>query len=178
MRFCSGCGSKSSHILIMANPEKRDTGPETTPQQEGTFAAAPSLLPAIAAGQADIHTSAAGALAEKQRKLGELARRRESKEISPYDLDLNVLWRLNGGDDEHVEPTPLTRSMLMHSTGEHAVVLSPENRKIVRRLTFIDCYGRTISVDLRNDVPEDETLILFPEDLGDTEGKPSLRVID
>ncbi|MDD4287385.1 MAG: hypothetical protein PHO20_00725 [Candidatus Peribacteraceae bacterium] len=109
-----------------------------------------------------------------------LAKRREAKEkkLSPHGFDLNRLWLLNGGDDKDAEPTPLTRSMLMHSTGEQAVVLTAEECGIFGRLSFIDCHGRRHDLDLRAAVPEGKMLILFPEDMGDTEGKPSLRVFN
>ncbi|MDD5743071.1 MAG: hypothetical protein PHX87_06660 [Candidatus Peribacteraceae bacterium] len=160
----------------MADFTRRDTGHEAIPPREGSVEDQPVILPIrpqIPATRTSVHTVLSPQYID--RKL-ELQRRRDACELSLSAFDPARLWWLNGGDDEAAEPKALTRSMLMHSKGEQAVVLTFEERNIVRRLTCIDCHGRRICLALE-DILENELLIIFPEELGDTEGKPSLRVI-
>lgn len=162
----------------MTDPSNENDGPKMSLSENGDSDDRPDILPF----RKDDDTTRASMFSvlslQSPDRAAVLAQRRkegkDSKEtISPHDFDLNRLWWLNGGDDEDAEPTPLTRSQLAHSTGEQAVVLTSAECGILGRLSFIDCYGRRHDLDLRAAVSEGATFILFPEDLGETEGKPS-----
>ena len=98
----------------------------------------------------------------KERMLRELARRRETKEISPYDFDLNFLFQLNQAD------APLTRRDLRHETGLQAVVLTRDYMEALSCLDFIHSSGERMLIEPKS-LPEGSVLVLFPEDLGDEE---------
>ena len=162
----------------MTDSSKENTRPEESPPENMGHEQQPDILPF----RKDDDATRASVLSvlsfQSPDRITELTRRRETNELSPYAFDPLRLWRLNGGDDQDAEPIPLTRSALVHSTGVQAVELTPEECGILGRLSFIDCHGRRHDLDLRAAVSGGRTLILFPEDLGDTEGKPSLRVFD
>ncbi len=95
-----------------------------------------------------------------QRKRGELAQRREAKEISPHDFDLNFIFRLNEID------APLTRKDLVHETGNQAVVISREDLETLGCVDFIHSSGERMVIE-PSSLREGDVLILYPEELGD-----------
>jgi len=158
----------------MADSSKENDGLEMSlSENEGTDDR-PNILPL----RSDVDGTRASVISvlslQSPDRATELKKRREKKELSPHDFDLNRLWWLNGGDDRDAEETPLTRAEL----GNQAVVLTEKECGMLGRLSFIDCHGRRHDLDLRAVVQERKTIILFPEDLGNEEGKPSLRVVD
>ncbi|MBI3336656.1 hypothetical protein HYZ98_03780 [Candidatus Peregrinibacteria bacterium] len=89
----------------------------------------------------------------------ELLRRRESKEVGPYDFDLNCLVYLNEEDE------PLIRKDVADKTGPKAVVVTKQEMLELGGFDYIDNKGRRISVDPES-MPEGEVLVLYPEQLG------------
>ncbi|PIR54359.1 hypothetical protein COU75_01275 [Candidatus Peregrinibacteria bacterium CG10_big_fil_rev_8_21_14_0_10_42_8] len=111
----------------------------------------------------------------RQRKEAELLRRREAKEVSPHDFDLNFIFRLNEID------VPLTRKDLVHETGNQAVVITREKLEEISELSsnygdgrdlgyvdFIHVSGERRLIE-SEDIREGDVLILYPEELGDEE---------
>lgn len=107
----------------------------------------------------------------KEKKLQELSNRRESGALSPHDFDLNFIFQLNQAN------APLTRRDLAHETGNQAVVLTRADFEALGCLDFIHSSGERMLIEPES-LGEDDVLILYPEDLGDEEGKPSLRITD
>jgi|GEM_PF-6517660 len=103
------------------------------------------------AGQAE-----AALMTEEQK----LARRRESKELSKHPADLNIISSIND------QGALLTRRHLV-STDDlpRAVVLTYDDLCVLGHVNYLDRNDepQSIEVDM---VPEDATIILFPEDLG------------
>lgn len=101
-----------------------------------------------------------------QREKNELARRREAKEISQFDFDLNFIFSLNETG------FPLKRKDLEHKTGIQAVVINREELETLGCLDFITASGERMLIEPES-LREGDVLILYPEDLGDEEGKPA-----
>jgi len=110
-----------------------------------------------------------------------LKKLRESGEISPHAFDLNKLLEYAG------RGILLRRSHLAHSTGKQAVELILDQLYALQDalaehgmegtpIMFIDRLGRktVITEDFFSGAG---ILILLPEDLGEEEGKPALRVV-
>ncbi len=104
-------------------------------------------------------------LSPRQKKLQELAKRRETKELSPYDFDLNFLWQLKEAGE------PLRRKDLDHQTGIQAVVLNREDFDTLVRLDFVHRTGERMQIEPES-LDGDDVLILYPEDLGNAELQP------
>lgn len=113
--------------------------------------------------------------------LQRLKQLRESKEISPHDFDLNELLQ----HAKHGEP--LRRRDLAHSTGEQALVLSSAELDVLwdelcdcgmeaAPIEYIDRSGKRVAVT--EELFSGNVFVLLPEDLGDEEGKPALRVVE
>jgi hypothetical protein len=102
----------------------------------------------------------------RERKLKELSAKRESGEISPYDLDLDFLFRVSKSN------SPLTRQDLIHPTGNQAVVLYREDLETLGRLRFIHVSGETMTIRPES-LKEEDVLILYPHELGDAPPKPA-----
>lgn len=105
-----------------------------------------------------------GGESPKEKKLRGLSDRREANEISPYDFDLNFVFQLNQID------APLTRRDLNHETGVQAVVLTREDLEALGCLDFIHSSGERMLIEPES-LREGDVLILYPEDLGNTEGE-------
>lgn len=94
-------------------------------------------------------------LSPKERKLQKLRERRESGTLDPYDLDLNFLFQLQQAGD------PLTRNDLKNQ----AVVLTREDFDQLGSMEILLANGESIVIDSES-LPEDDVLIMYPEDLG------------
>jgi hypothetical protein len=105
------------------------------------------------------------ALSQREMEMRKIAKLRESREISPHDMDLNFLWQLNQSD------RPLTRQHLAHETGNQAVILTKEDFDALGCIDFIHSSGERMIID-SDCLPEGNIFVLYPEDLGDEEGKP------
>lgn len=110
----------------------------------------------------------------KERMLRELARRRETGEISPHDFDPNIILWLNQ------ENEPLRYSdIITHYVDEAglpaAVVLTYESMREIGVLDYIRRTGEREKTDFE-DCSEDDVFILFPEELGESEGEPRLEI--
>lgn len=100
----------------------------------------------------------------KERKLRELERRREAKEIGPHDFDLNFIFQLNSIN------APLHYSDLRHERGWQAVVLTRDDMETLGCLDFIHRSGERMLIEPES-LSEGDVLILYPEDLGNVEGQ-------
>ena len=98
----------------------------------------------------------------RQRKEAELSRRREVKEISPHNFDLNFIFRLNEID------APLTRKDVVHETGNQPVVIDREELEALGCIDFIHASGERMVVEAES-LRDGDVLILYPEELGDEE---------
>ncbi len=94
-------------------------------------------------------------LSPKERKLQKLRERRESGTLDPYDLDLNFLFQLQQAGD------PLTRNDLKNQ----AVVLTREDFDQLGSMEILLANGESMVIDSES-LPEDDVLIMYPEDLG------------
>lgn len=104
-----------------------------------------------------VRDAVSDALSPEHERRMELSRRRESKELSPFDFDLNFIFQLNEAGQ------PLARRDLTHQTGTQAVVLTREDLETLGGFTYVDRSGALIDVESES-VPHE--LILFPEDVG------------
>jgi hypothetical protein len=96
----------------------------------------------------------------KAKKLAELSAKRESKEISPYDFDLNFIFQLNEAG------FPLTRRDMLHETGNQALVLTRNDFETLGCLDFIHVSGERMVIEPESLDPND-VFILYPDELGD-----------
>lgn len=94
--------------------------------------------------------------------LRELSRRREAKELSSHDFDLNFIFQLNQIG------APLTRRDLDHTTGIQAVVVTRDDLEALGGLDFIHYSGERRLIDPES-LQKGSVLVLYPEDLGDME---------
>ena len=101
-------------------------------------------------------------LGRKEQKLKELAAKREAKELSPYDFDLNFIFRLNESG------LPLTRKDMLHETGNQALVLTREDFEILGCLDFIHASGERMLIEPESLDPND-VFVLYPHEVGDEE---------
>ncbi len=101
-------------------------------------------------------------LARKEQKLGVLSAKRESKELSPYDFDLNYIYQLNEAG------LPLTRKDMLHETGNQALVLTREDFEVLGCLDFIHASGERMVIEAESLDPKD-VFILYPHEVGDQE---------
>lgn len=106
----------------------------------------------------------------KEKMLRELARRREAKEISPYDFDLLFLSQCNKLACLGKIPIPLKRRDLDHKTGIQAVVLTRDDMEVLGFLDFIHSSGERMLIEPES-LSEGDVLILYPEDLDNVEGQ-------
>jgi|GEM_PF-6187701 len=151
----------------MADSDPKNAGSERFIPHEGGHGESPSPDPFSAQGAA-VRSEAQGILSSRQRKIAELVRRREARELSPFDFDLNALFQLNQ------QGMPLTRRELAHATGLQAVVLTPENFERIGCIDFIHSSGERMVIEAASLKPDD-VFILYPEDLGNEEGRPASR---
>ena len=100
--------------------------------------------------------------ARKEKKLKELSDRREAKELSPHDFDLNFIFQLNEAG------LPLTRKDMAHKTGNQALVLTREDFDILGCLDFIHVSGERMVIEAECLDPDD-IFILYPHEVGDEE---------
>lgn len=103
-------------------------------------------------------------LARKEQKLRELSAKREAKELSPFDFDLNYIYQLNEAG------LPLTRKDMLHETGNQALVLTREDFEVLGCLDFIHVSGERMLIEAESLDPND-VFILYPHELGDEETK-------
>ena len=101
-------------------------------------------------------------LARKKQKLRELNARREAKELSPHDFDLNYIFQLNEAG------LPLTRKDMLHETGNQALVLSREDLETLGCLDFVHVSGERMLIEPESLDPND-VFILYPHEVGDEE---------
>jgi hypothetical protein len=97
--------------------------------------------------------------ARKLKKLKELLTRRVAKEISLYNLDVNLIRQLNQSG------TPLTRKDMLHETGHRAIVLTRQDFAALRIVDFIHVSGERMVIDSESLDPND-VFILYPEEVG------------
>ena len=116
--------------------------------------------PAIDAALQGTRGALDAALARKAQQLAELSARRETKELSPYDFDLNFIYQLN------VAGSPLTRKDMQHETGNQALVLTRDDLRILGSLSFISASGKRVVIRPENIDPND-VFILYPDEVGD-----------
>ena len=95
-------------------------------------------------------------------KLQVLTERRETRELSPYDFDLNFIFQLNEAG------VPLTRRDLAHETGNQAAVFTSDDLRTLGYLDFIHVSGERMVIEPES-IKESDVLILYPEDVGDEE---------
>ncbi|MFH1444591.1 MAG: hypothetical protein ABIG34_04365 [Candidatus Peregrinibacteria bacterium] len=153
----------------MTDPLPRDSGPEEISPNDVHVDEEPVILLLHTNGD-QVRASARAALSPQQGIKRELRLRRRSRELSRYGIDPFYLIRLNDAG------IPLRRNNLQNSTGLQAVEPTHDECMIVGHLLLIDCHGVQQDIDLQS-IPEGKTVILFPEDLGDEEGKPFLHVV-
>lgn len=101
----------------------------------------------------------------RERTPRDLAERREQKELSPFDFDLNFIFQLNQIN------APLRASDLRHETGWQALVLTRDDLETLGCLDFISRNGERMMIEPES-LSSDDALILYPEDLGESEGQP------
>jgi len=89
-------------------------------------------------------------------RLQKLTQRRESKEIASTDFNICMWLNYSGGREQ-----PLTRKDLSNE----AVVLSSEEFKDIGYLTIKLPSGKLSELDAE-DFPDNDFLIIYPEDLG------------
>ena len=99
-------------------------------------------------------------LARRAQKLKDLSAKREAKELSPYDFDLNYVFRLNEAG------LPLTRTDMLHETGSQALILSREELDVLGFLCFIRVSGERMLIEPESLDPHD-VFILYPHEVGD-----------
>lgn len=147
-------------FAFMVDQQKPVPGPEMHPSQEA-HAADPSVPAHIQGHQEDVHMAAEGMLSP-QPKLSpeeELARRREAKELSQHPADLNVVSRINEAGK------PLNRGHLERGGLPRALVLTKDELAVLGHVDYVDSEGNPQSIEY-DDLPEGQTFILFPENLG------------
>lgn len=98
----------------------------------------------------------------KEKKRAELAERREKGEISPFDLDLNLVCELNQYDQ------PLTRKDMQHESGEQALVLTRDDFDVIGCLDFILVSGKRMVIEPESLSPDD-VLIVYLHEVGNEE---------
>ena len=101
-------------------------------------------------------------VARRKQKFQEISSRREAKEISPFDFDLNFIFQLNEAG------MPLTRKDMQHETGGQAVVLTRQDFDALGCLDFIHSSGERLLIEPESLDPND-VLILYPDEVGDEE---------
>jgi hypothetical protein len=102
-------------------------------------------------------------------KREELREKREKKELSPFDFDLNFLYQLAQAD------APLTRKDLEHETGLQAVVLTRADLDTLGGFDIIYSNGERISIEPEQ-LGKTDVLILYPSDLGNLEININIEV--
>lgn len=106
----------------------------------------------------------APALDRKERKLKELSAKREAKELSPFDLDLNFVFQLNEAG------LPLTRKDMLHETGKQALLLTRQDLEVLGYLDFIHASGVRVTLEAES-LDAEDVFILYPHEMGDEEGQ-------
>ncbi len=101
-------------------------------------------------------------IARREKKLKDLATKREAQELSPHDFDLNFIHQLNQAG------LPLTRKDLTHETGNQALILTYEEFQRLGCLDFVHVSEGRISID-PDDLDPNDVFILYPEEIGDEE---------
>lgn len=101
-------------------------------------------------------------IARKEQKLRELSAKREAKELSPHDFDLNYIFQLNQAG------LPLTRKDMQHETGNQALVITRDDLETVRYLNFIHSSGERMVIEPESLDPND-VFILYSHEVGDEE---------
>lgn len=97
----------------------------------------------------------------KKEKLAALAAKREAKEISEYDFDLNFLFQLNEAG------LPLTRKDMRHESGERALILTKEEFDMLGCIDFIHSSGERMVIESESLVDGD-VFILYPHEVGES----------
>ncbi len=154
----------------MTEPLPRDSGPEEI-FPDDVYADQELVILSLHTNEDHVRASARAALSPQKGIKRELRLRRRSGELSPDGVNPFYLIQLNAAG------IPLRRNNLQNSTGLQAVELTHLECMIVGHLLLIDCHGVRHDIDLCL-IPEGKTVILFPEDLGDEEGQPFLRVVN
>ena len=98
----------------------------------------------------------------KDRKLRQLAAKREANELSEHAVDLNVVFQLN------VAGLPLTRRDMVHETGDQALVLTRQDFDVLGSLDFIHASGERMVIEAESLDPDD-VFILYPDEVGNEE---------
>lgn len=101
----------------------------------------------------------------KKGKLAALAAKRESKEISEYDFDLNFLFQLNEAE------MPLGRKDMRHESGEQAVVLTKEEFDVLGFIDFIHSSGERMVIGSES-LDDGDVFILYPHEVGESAPSP------
>ena len=133
------------------NPQEAD--PSAPPVSKNTPSEEPETIQTT-------RSTVEAVLTPRERRLRELAERRREG-LSPHDFDTNEIRRL---DDERI---PLTRTIL----GNQAVIIDSDALKVLRGTNIILASGVRSPID-PEDFGNDDVLIIYPEDLGNEEGKP------
>ncbi len=133
------------------HPEEAEKGPSTMPPKE--------IMQGIERTVQEVRSALEGCTTPAQR-LQKLSERREKGELSPFDFDLNWVYRLVEGG------FPLTRKHLNHQTGVQAVVLTADDLDVLGDVTYVSADGRTLTIAVGS-IPPGGVWILYPEDLGD-----------
>ena len=99
--------------------------------------------------------------------LHQLSDWREAEGNSPYDFDLNFIYQL------YRAGRPLTRTDMLHQTGNQALVITLENYLVLQKcccgfLYYIDASGERKLIKLGFKNPDD-VFILYPDEVGNEE---------
>jgi hypothetical protein len=148
----------------MNEPEKLSGGEESHPptSPEGLTENASSAGRIIQETRDGIDDASDVVLKRREQQLKELSAKREAKELSPHDFDLNFIFQLNEVG------LPLTRKDMHHETGDQALVLTRENLEELEGLDFIHASGEIVSIEPESLDPND-VFILYPDEMGDLE---------